>query len=585
MTNTFRLVDAFSPYCGHCKSLAPKYQTLHEFYYTSNPLTATNNPASNPSDPETSRNSFSRYFNIKFSAIDCVAFGSTCSEIGVKSFPSLILFKDGVEVKKTMGDRDIASLSSFIEECLELIRPGSRPKGGLKELPKAGAHDFTPKNIVPVELPPVENTDERSTVDQTGADAVAIIAPGTLAPKKPTIARSSPNPKGKSVALNATIFDKEVRKSLNPWFIKFYVPWCGHCQRLAPSWAEMARELTGKLDIGEVNCETEKALCREFGVRGYPSLKYIRGPERLEYEGLRGVGDLISWATKAHSASSGVQDVTAAEFEKIEAAEGVAFLYFYDHATTSEDMMALERLPLHLIGRAKLFKTNDTQLVKRYKITTWPKLLVSRSGKPTYFEWLMPQDIRDIDKVVNWMQSVWLPLVPELTTQNAGDILKGKFAVLAILNRERPEEMAIALREMNNAASDWVDRRAQAFMLERQELRDAKQLRMEEAEDRNDQRSLRDAKLIRVDMNEIRRKEVAFAWVDGIFWERYVRTSFGISVRNGERVIINDEDVSLPLLSPFFHLPLPPLHECPGWFSSMLTIGSMSRTNATGSTQ
>jgi protein disulfide-isomerase len=40
------------------------------------------------------------------------------------------------------------------------------------------------------------------------------------------------------------------------------------------------------------------------------------------------------------------------------------------------------------------------------------------------------------------------------------------------------------------------------------------------------------------------RKGVNFAWVDGVFWERWVRTTYGVDVSKGERVIINDEDVS-----------------------------------------
>jgi protein disulfide-isomerase len=83
------------------------------------------------------------------------------------------------------------------------------------------------------------------------------------------------------------------------------------------------------------------------------------------------------------------------------------------------------------------------------------------------------------------------------------------------------------------------------FQLERQELRDAKQLRIEEAEDRNDQRALRAAKSIRINMDEIERKGVGFAWVDGVFWERWIRTTYGIDVKDGERVVINDEDVSI----------------------------------------
>jgi len=42
-------------------------------------------------------------------------------------------------------------------------------------------------------------------------------------------------------------------------------------------------------------------------------------------------------------------------------------------------------------------------------------------------------------------------------------------------------------------------------------------------------------------MNDIERKEVGFAWVDGVFWERWIRTTYGISIRDGERVVINDE--------------------------------------------
>jgi protein disulfide-isomerase len=143
------------------------------------------------------------------------------------------------------------------------------------------------------------------------------------------------------------------------------------------------------------------------------------------------------------------------------------------------------------------------------------------------------------------MKSVWLPIVPELLPSNARDIMDGKLVVLGILTRNRPDEYQLAKNEIKSAALEWMDKQTQLFQLERQDLRDAKQLRIEEAEARNDQRALRAAKSIRIDMENSERKEVTFAWVDGVFWERWIRTTFGIQVSDGEKVVINDEDVSL----------------------------------------
>jgi protein disulfide-isomerase len=68
---------------------------------------------------------------------------------------------------------------------------------------------------------------------------------------------------------------------------------------MADAWTEMAREMKGALNIGEVNCEAEAKLCRDIKLRGYPSLMFFKGGEKVEYEGLRGLGDLVSFAGKA----------------------------------------------------------------------------------------------------------------------------------------------------------------------------------------------------------------------------------------------------------------------------------------------
>jgi len=515
------MVEFFSPYCGHCKHFAPTWQTMYEFYYTDDPV-----PQSQGTEDDL--NGFTKYYDFHFAKVDCVANGDACAAHSIGSFPTVVLFKDGVKVSSNTGAQNLAFMSTWVEETLETIKPGSRIKGGPK-LPAVGDH--TVDKPLP-ELLPLDKEKTSTTVAATSTKSTI---------KATKIAKPVPNAAGKSQDLTAESFQRLVTMTHDPWFIKFYAPWCPHCQHLAPNWSGMARKMEGQVNIGEVNCDIEKRLCRDVKVKGYPTILFFRGGERIEYDGLRGLGDLILFAQKTMAVEEGVRDVTAAEFEELEEKEDVIFLYCYDQATTSEDFTALERLVMSLIGHAKLVKSSDPALSQRFKISTWPRLLVSRDGKPSYYEALSPQTMRDTRRVLDWMQTVWLPIVPELTASNAREIMDNKLVVLGILSRDRPQEFASAKREIKNAALEWIDKQTQQFQLARQELRDAKQLRIEEAEDRNNEHALRNAKGIRINMNDIERKEVGFAWVDGVFWERWIRTTYGISIRDGERVVINDE--------------------------------------------
>ncbi|KAK3319289.1 thioredoxin-like protein [Apodospora peruviana] len=542
------MVKHYSPWCPHCIDFAPKYQTLYEFYYTSTPQGSGNENAD-----------FTTFYDFKFASINCVAYYDLCSEHGIGSYPTTVLYKDGEAVETVKGVKNLNILSGMIEDALEKTKPGTRP--AKITLPEPGAHS-TPDGPATIDLskptkaePAKEkvvaepegtaaaskadpSADAKAKVDEKTGFNIDYQAPVHKAPK----AASTPNPNGSSISLSAETFQAKVTMTQEPWFIKFYAPWCHHCQAMAPNWEQLAKQMKGKLNIGEVNCDAESRLCKDAQLRGFPTILFFKGGERVEYDGLRGLGDFIQYAEKALDIASGVPEVDEASFKALEEKEEVIFVYFYDHATTSEDFIALERLPLSLIGHAKLVKTRDPKLYERYKITTWPRLLVSREGRPTYYTPLTPKEMRDTHQVLNWMKSVWLPIVPEMTASNAREIMDGKIVVLGILNRDDQDSFTVAKREMKSAATEWMDKQIQLFQLERQELRDAKQLRIEEAEDRGDQRALRAAKSIRINMDKTDRKQVTFAWVDGIFWQRWIKTTYGFDVKDGDRVIINDED-------------------------------------------
>lgn len=74
------------------------------------------------------------------------------------------------------------------------------------------------------------------------------------------------------------------------YFIKFFAPWCGHCKRLAPTWADLAEYYKGsdEVAVAHVDCTAHKNVCSNAEVRGYPTLKVYHGGEAKEqYKGSR----------------------------------------------------------------------------------------------------------------------------------------------------------------------------------------------------------------------------------------------------------------------------------------------------------
>ncbi|KAL9081878.1 MAG: hypothetical protein Q9159_006928, partial [Coniocarpon cinnabarinum] len=565
ISHGYWLVEAFSPYCHHCKHLAPKWQTLYEFYYTSDPL-----PASSSNADDHPLNSFSNYYDFRWGKLDCVANADACTDLNIRMFPTIQLYKDGVQMKNMTGDQSMDELMGFVEDALEKIKPGSRPSGGVvlpevgangtgliegKEKEQAGTGVMVPKkDSKSPTSSKLSDADSKSDAtlrasihDPTKASSPLPASSKNFEqllpePYSSSVSSGPPNPLGQSIPLTPDNFTYTVSESLDPWFIKFYAPWCHHCQALAPSWSEMALDMQKRLRVGEVNCDAYRRLCKENKVAYYPTLKLIRGPESVEYTGLRGVQDITTFATSAAEALHGaVHEASLADFEALEKKNDVIFVYFHDHATTTEDFMALERLPLHVLGKARVVKSSDPDLAARFSIVSFPRLLVSKTGLSEQYPPLMPKEMRDVPALTKWMKAHQLPLVPAVAADNARELMSHKLAVLALLDPARPEAWTDAVKEMKAAAVDWSKRTNAEFELSRQGLRDAKAARVEEAEASGDEKKLRDAKLKKVDANKLRKKEVVFATVDTAFWERWVRGTFD-SGRGEERILVYDYD-------------------------------------------
>ena len=105
------------------------------------------------------------------------------------------------------------------------------------------------------------------------------------------------------IELTESNFKKLVLQSDDMWLVEFFAPWCGHCKNLKPHWDKAASELKGKVKLGAVDATVHQSLAQQYGVQGYPTIKYFpsgpkSGPE--EYDGGRTADSIVAWALDRH---------------------------------------------------------------------------------------------------------------------------------------------------------------------------------------------------------------------------------------------------------------------------------------------
>lgn len=179
-----------------------------------------------------------------------------CDENGVTGYPDLKLFNSGAVVETFSGIRELPILKDFLLKHAPTLLP-----------PSTAHSESNSKTVVELDSEPE--------------------------PQLPRL-----NPSGKVISLDPSTFYSTLAQG--PIFVKFFAPWCGHCKRLAPIWAQVAKTLqNGHVTIAEVNCDDHSGLCKKYHIEGYPTLLYIGKEGSTEYKGGRKFDQLVSFAEKA----------------------------------------------------------------------------------------------------------------------------------------------------------------------------------------------------------------------------------------------------------------------------------------------
>jgi len=220
-------------------------------------------------------------------------------------------------------------------------------------------------------------------------------------------------------------------------FIPPDAPWCGHCKALAPEYVKAAKALAEKdpnIRLGKVDATEESELAEEFGVRGYPTLKFFRSGSPIDYNGGRQADDIVSWLSKKTGPP-------AKELESVEAAEeflkenNVAVVGFFGDRESAEAKVFLATA--NQVDDYPFAITKNEEVYKKYEASCGKVILFKQfdDGKAIF------DGTFDEASLKKFVAAQAMPLVVDFNHDSAQKIFGGeiKSHLLMFLSKEAGE--------------------------------------------------------------------------------------------------------------------------------------------------
>lgn len=94
------------------------------------------------------------------------------------------------------------------------------------------------------------------------------------------------------------------------WFIDMHAPWCDHCKKLRPEWAQLATRLKGKAKVASLDASQNRQFDAMYELKGYPTIVMVPPGLKnekvfIKYDGARIVDRMEEWALEKISEGKG----------------------------------------------------------------------------------------------------------------------------------------------------------------------------------------------------------------------------------------------------------------------------------------
>lgn len=217
--------------------------------------------------------------------------------------------------------------------------------------------------------------------------------------------------------------------------VEFYAPWCGHCKSLAPEYAKAAGKLAdaeSDTKLAKVDATQEKKLAERFGIQGFPTLKYFKKQNPIDYSGGRTADDIVNWLEKKSGPPAKAIE-SVAEAKKFKDSADVAVLGFFKDQKSDKAKAFLE--VADALDSQKYGITSEKAVFKEHDIDGDEGIILFKNfdeGKNVFDGDFKVEDIK------KFVQGNSLPLVIEFAQDTAQHIFGGdiKTHLLVFISKE-----------------------------------------------------------------------------------------------------------------------------------------------------
>ncbi|XP_065051980.1 dnaJ homolog subfamily C member 10-like [Rhopilema esculentum] len=279
-------IDFFAPWCPPCMKLLPEWR-------------------------KAGRQIGDR--TAKFGTVDCTAHRTLCQNLNIRSYPTSVLYNDS-HPHSLSGFHAANDIIEFVEDIIHPVVVQLTPETFEKFLVHKPQGEmwivdfYAPwcgpcQQLTPVYRKLAKRLEGEAKLGMIDCTMHRHLCQMNDVHSYPTVRLYPPSSAGSSMyirhqgwrdvenmyywafqylpslveQLDYYSFFDVVINQMDAWLVDFYAPWCGHCTQFAPVFEKIAKRLSGTVKAAKVNCEENYNLCREAGIRAYPSLRFYPG--------------------------------------------------------------------------------------------------------------------------------------------------------------------------------------------------------------------------------------------------------------------------------------------------------------------